>query len=50
MGVSGVTDQVEAVALAYCTDQPARSTGESPRLKISIKSFRNGALALPPPP
>ena len=48
--VSGVTDHVEAVALAYCTDQPLRLTGEFPALKISMKSFRNGAPEFPPPP
>ena len=48
--VSGVTDHVDAVALAYCTDQPLRLTGEFPALKISMKSFRNGAPELPPPP
>ena len=48
--MSGVTDQVEAVALAYCMDQPVRSTGELPLLKSSMKSFRSGALELPPPP
>jgi len=45
-----VTDHVAAVALAYCTDQPLRFTAVSPALKISIKSFRKGAPALPPPP
>ena len=48
--MSGVTDHVEAVALAYCTDQPVRLTLELPRLKISIKSFRKGAPEFPPPP
>src|SRR5687768_17185312 len=48
--VSGVTDHVEAVALAYCTDQPLRLTLTIPRLKISMKSFRKGAPAFPPPP
>src|ERR1041384_559194 len=48
--VSGVTDQVEAVALAYCTDQPLRLTLVLPRLKISMKSFRKGAPEFPPPP
>ena len=48
--MSGVTDQVEAVALAYWTDQPVRSAGELPLLKISMKSLRKGAFALPPPP
>ena len=47
---SGVTDHVEAVALAYCTDQPLRSTGVLPALKISMKSLRNGAPEFPPPP
>ena len=41
---------VEAVALAYWTDQPVRVTGELPRLKISMKSLRNGAPEFPPPP
>src|SRR5215213_7580185 len=50
MEVSGVTDHVEAVALAYCTDQPLRFTGALPALKISMKSLRNGAPELPPPP
>ena len=48
--MSGVTDQVDAVALAYCTDQPLRFTGEFPALNISMKSFRNGAPEFPPPP
>ena len=50
VGVSGVTDQVDDVAPAYCTDQPVRSIGVVPRLKSSMKSLRNGALVLPPPP
>ena len=50
MDVSGVTDHVEAVALAYCTDQPLRLTGVSLALKISMKSFRKGAPEFPPPP
>src|SRR6185369_1143651 len=48
--VSGVTDHVDAVALAYCTDQPLRSTVVLPALKISTKSLRNGAPEFPPPP
>ena len=48
--VSAVLDHVDAVALAYCTDQPARFTGVLPALKISMKSLRNGAPAFPPPP
>ncbi|HXQ69174.1 MAG TPA: hypothetical protein VN844_01740, partial [Pyrinomonadaceae bacterium] len=48
--MSGVTDQVEAVALAYWTDHPLRFIGVVPRLNISMKSFRNGAFAFPPPP
>lgn len=40
MGVSGVTDQFDAVALAYCTDQPVIVIGVVPLLKISMKSFR----------
>jgi hypothetical protein len=50
IGVSGVTDHVDAVALAYCTDQPARFTVVLPELKISMKSLRNGAPEFPPPP
>ena len=50
MDVSGVTAQVDAVALAYCTDQPLRLTVELPVLRISMKSFRNGAPEFPPPP
>src|SRR5215213_2799489 len=50
MEVSGVTDHVEAVALAYCTDQPLRLTGALPALKISMKSLRKGAPEFPPPP
>src|SRR5215216_1258763 len=50
MEVSGVTDHVEAVALAYCTDQPLKLTLVLPRLKISMKSFRKGAPEFPPPP
>jgi hypothetical protein len=38
--VSGVTDQVDAVALAYCTDQPLSGIGVLPLLNISMKSFR----------
>ena len=38
--VSGVTDQVDAVALAYCTDHPLNGIGVVPLLKISMKSFR----------
>ena len=45
-----MTDHVDAVALAYCTDQPLRLTGEWPALKISMKSLRNGAPEFPPPP
>ena len=48
--VSEVTDHVEAVALAYCTDQPLRLTVELPALKISMKSLRNRAPEFPPPP
>ena len=48
--VSAVTAHVEAVALAYCTDQPLRLTGVPPALKISMKSLRNGAPEFPPPP
>jgi hypothetical protein len=48
--VSGVTDHVAAVALAYCTDQPLKLIVELPELKISIKSFRKGAPEFPPPP
>jgi len=48
--VKGVIDHVEAVALAYCTDHPARFTSDVPALKISMKSFRKGAPELPPPP
>jgi len=50
MGVSGVTDHVDAVALAYCTDQPVRFIADVPLLKISMKSLRNGAFEFPPPP
>ena len=50
MDVNGVTDHVEAVALAYCTDHPARLTATLPRLKISMKSFLKGAPEFPPPP
>src|SRR5690349_7076274 len=50
MEVSGVTDHVEAVALAYCTDHPLRLTDVLPALKISMKSLRNGAPEFPPPP
>src|SRR6185369_11315823 len=46
----GVTDHVDDVALAYCTDHPLRSTGDVPALNISMKSFRNGAPEFPPPP
>ncbi|HEX5889038.1 MAG TPA: hypothetical protein VFY61_10055, partial [Pyrinomonadaceae bacterium] len=45
-----MTDHDEAVALAYWTDQPLRFNGVEPLLNISMKSFRNGAFALPPPP
>src|SRR5262245_51573148 len=38
------------VALAYCTDIPASETDPAVGLKISTKSLRNGAPALPPPP
>ena len=48
--LGGVTDHEDAVALAYCTDHPVRSTGAVPLLKISMKSFRNGAPEFPPPP
>ena len=47
---SGVTCQVEPVAEAYCTDQPARETGAADRLWSSMKSFCSVAPALPPPP
>ena len=50
VGVSGVTDQVDDVAPAYCTDQPVRSIGVVPRLNSSMKSLRYGAFVLPPPP
>jgi hypothetical protein len=40
VGQTAVTDQAPVpVADAYCTDQPARLTGEAPRLKSSTKSF-----------
>jgi len=45
-----VTDQLVPVAVAYCTDHPARLFATSPALKISMKSFLNGAPELPPPP
>ena len=37
-------------ALVYWTDQPARLTGEPPRLNSSMKSFRYVAPLFPPPP
>jgi len=49
--VSGVTDHAPVVvAPLYCTDQFVRFTTLVPRLKSSMKSFRSGASAFPPPP
>lgn len=50
VGGSSVTDHVDEVAPAYCTDQPVRSAGVVPRLNSSMKSLRYGAFELPPPP
>ena len=46
----GVTCQSVHVEDAYWTDQPLTLTAFFPRLNSSIKSLRNGAPALPPPP
>jgi len=48
--VSGVTCHVLPVAEAYCTDQPLTETGAEVGLYSSMKSLRNVAPALPPPP
>ena len=45
-----VTDQVEPVAEAYCTDIPETEADVEPALKTSMKSFLYVAPVLPPPP
>src|SRR5436309_5040970 len=47
---SAVTDQVEPLAEAYCTDQPDSDTVAVPWLYSSMKSLRYCAPVLPPPP
>ena len=48
--VSGVIGQLDPPALAYWTDQPARSTAASVALYSSMKSRVKVAPLLPPPP